>query len=139
MPSSQSYQCFSKTTAWPFCDQSTMLNNTWNYAVAEPLSNGESHSSLSCSYQKLFAIKHCPVTFGPPCIYGSYRQISQYRILLHVLFLLFILSVVVIHLFSIYYIHYRYKNEKLYNSSITQWMEYYCSKRKFTYCFFPTL
>ena len=31
------------------------------------LSNSENRRSLSCSYQKLFAIKDCRVTSGPPC------------------------------------------------------------------------
>ncbi len=39
------------------------------------LSNGENRMSLSCCYLKLFAIKDCPVTFGPPCIPNSSRPI----------------------------------------------------------------
>ena len=41
----------------PFDYHSRPVSNTWNYAVTYPLSNGESRSSLPCSYQKLFAIK----------------------------------------------------------------------------------
>ncbi len=32
------------------------------------LSNGENRRSIACSYQKLFAIFECRVTYGPPCI-----------------------------------------------------------------------
>jgi hypothetical protein len=38
---------------------------TWNYAVKQPLSNGDNHSFLASSYQNLFAIKECWMTLRP--------------------------------------------------------------------------
>jgi hypothetical protein len=61
-----------KNTDWPFCDQLKLSNNTWNYAVTQPLLNGENCSSLSCSCRKLFVIKDYRVTFGSPCIWFAH-------------------------------------------------------------------
>ena len=35
---------------------------------SSPFSKGENYSFISCSCEKSFTIKDCPVTYGPPCI-----------------------------------------------------------------------